>query len=335
MPLARQKLLASKPNLGETINNFITHLQSLAEHCDYSEQEDNRVINIVISHITNKELKGKFYRGEILSLTTLLEIMTSYHYKDSLILVSEETVNCTWEDRSKGDKGAKSKQPWQGKCGRCDTPGHVGKDCEVSRNHTCSKCGKHGYMEVCCHTKQDKHGKGRGKSGRKRVEKPNVDVCICLDMRQANREILREKHPVPTIEGTLQEISGAKVFSKLDLNVAFHQVELVPESRDITTFSGPNGLYRYKRLIFGVNMATEKFQHIIWQIPKDCPGSHNIHDDIRVVGASEEEHDEILNQVMKKLEESGLTLNYDKCQIGVRSMEYLGNMLTDEGLQVH
>ena len=76
------------------------------------------------------------------------------------------------------------------------------------------------------------------------VEKPNGDVRICLDMRQANRAILREKHPVPTIEETLQEMSGVKVFSKLDLNMAFHQVELAPESRDITTFAGLNGLYR-------------------------------------------------------------------------------------------
>ena len=42
----------------------------------------------------------------------------------------------------------------------------------------------------------------------------------------------------------------------------------------------------------------------------------------------------MLNQVMKKLEESGLTLNYDKCQIGVRSMEYLRNVLTQSRLQV-
>ena len=63
MPL-RQKLLASKPNPGETINNFVTRLQSLGEHCDYGEQEDNQVRDIVISHITNNELKGKFYSGE-------------------------------------------------------------------------------------------------------------------------------------------------------------------------------------------------------------------------------------------------------------------------------
>ena len=52
-----------------------------------------------------------------------------------------------------------------------------------------------------------------------------------------------------------------------------------------------------------------------------------------MVGTSEKEHDERLNQVMKKLEESGLTLNYDKCQIGVCRMEYLGNVLTDNRLQ--
>ena len=111
VPLARQKLLASKPNPGETINNFVTRLKSLAEHCDYGEEEDNQVRDIVISHITNKELKGKFYREENLSLTRLLEIVSTYHHKDALVLVSEETVNRTWEDRSKGDKGAKSKQP--------------------------------------------------------------------------------------------------------------------------------------------------------------------------------------------------------------------------------
>ena len=81
--------------------------------------------------------------------------------------------------------------------------------------------------------------------------------------------IIRERHPVPTVEETIQEMSGGKVFSKLDLNMAYHQVELHPDSREITTFAGPDGLYRYKRLLFGVNMATEKFQQIISQVIKD------------------------------------------------------------------
>ena len=71
------------------------------------------------------------------------------------------------------------------------------------------------------------------------VEKPNRDIRIWLDMRQANHAIVREKHPVPTVKETVQEVSNAKVFSKLDLNMAFHQIELHPDSRDITTFAAP------------------------------------------------------------------------------------------------
>ena len=65
VPLARQKLLASKLNPGETINNFVMHLKSF----DYGEEQDNQVRDIVISHVTNKELKSKFYREENLSLS--------------------------------------------------------------------------------------------------------------------------------------------------------------------------------------------------------------------------------------------------------------------------
>ena len=108
--------------------------------------------------------------------------------------------------------------------------------------------------------------------GSNELNKPLTDHYNAgvLDNPRQSGNIKREV-PVPTIKETLQEMSGAKVFSKLDLNMAFHQIELAPESRDITTFAGPNGLYRYKRLSFGVNLATEKFQHIIWQILKADP----------------------------------------------------------------
>ena len=166
------------------------------------------------------------------------------------------------------------------------------------------------------------------------VEKPNGDVRICIDMRQPNQAIIRERHPVPTVEETIQEMSGGKVFSKLDLNMAYHQVELHPDSREITTFAGPDGLYRYKRLLFGVNMATEKFQQTISQVIKDCPGAYNMSDDIIIIGATQEEHDIRLEKVVQKLNEHGLTLNATKCQINVPELTYMGHVLTSRGLQV-
>ena len=166
------------------------------------------------------------------------------------------------------------------------------------------------------------------------VAKPNGEVRICLDMRRANEAIVREKHPVPTLEETLQEISGAKYFAKLDMNMAFHQIELHPESRDITTFAGPNALYRYKRLLFGVNMATEKFQQVMSQVLVGLPGVHNLHDDIIVVGSSTSELYDRVHATVKRCFEHGLTLNFDKCIAGVQKLNFMGITLTSDGMKV-
>ena len=73
------------------------------------------------------------------------------------------------------------------------------------------------------------------------VPKSNGDVRVCVDMRGANEAVIRERHPIPTLEETLAALNGAAVFSKLDLRWGYHQIELHPESRVLTTFSTPQG----------------------------------------------------------------------------------------------
>ena len=53
------------------------------------------------------------------------------------------------------------------------------------------------------------------------VLKSDGDIRICVDMRRANEAIVRERHPIPTIEEVLYDLNGSTVFSKLDLNGAF------------------------------------------------------------------------------------------------------------------
>ena len=77
------------------------------------------------------------------------------------------------------------------------------------------------------------------------VPKPDGDIRISVDMRQANEAIERERHPIPTIEEVLYELNGSTVYSKLDLKWGFHQVELEESLRRITTFVTHSGLYRY------------------------------------------------------------------------------------------
>ena len=84
----------------------------------------------------------------------------------------------------------------------------------------------------------------------------NLDeIRLCVDMREANAAIKRTRHVTPTIEELITDLSGAKVFSKIDLGSGYHQLMLKPECRYITTFSTHVGLYLYKRLNFGINSA--------------------------------------------------------------------------------
>ena len=83
------------------------------------------------------------------------------------------------------------------------------------------------------------------------VPKPSGDIRLCVDMRKGNEAIIRERHPIPTVDDILYQLNGSKVFSKLDLKWRLHQIELEQQSRIVTTFITHKGLYRYKRLMFG------------------------------------------------------------------------------------
>ena len=95
------------------------------------------------------------------------------------------------------------------------------------------------------------------------IPKKNGDVRICVDMRMPNKAIRRERHPTPTIEDLIQILNGATVFLKLDLRSGYHQLTIAPECRYITTFATHRGLWRYTRLNFGMNSASEIFQKAI------------------------------------------------------------------------
>ena len=66
------------------------------------------------------------------------------------------------------------------------------------------------------------------------VPKPLGDMRLCVDMKKANEAIVRERHPIPTVDDILYQLNGSKVFSKLDLKWGFHQIELEQQSRVFT-----------------------------------------------------------------------------------------------------
>ena len=97
------------------------------------------------------------------------------------------------------------------------------------------------------------------------LPKPGTEneLRLCVDMLRVNEAILRVRYPVPTIDEILTDMNGATVFPKFDLKWGFHQIELDVNSRHLTTFVTHKGLFRYKRLMFGVSSAPEEYQKIV------------------------------------------------------------------------
>ena len=160
------------------------------------------------------------------------------------------------------------------------------------------------------------------------VPKPSGDIRLCVDMRQANMIVKRERFPILTIDEVLQDLNQSKLFSKLDLTSAYHQIQLSPEPRDITSFGTHKGLYRYKQLMFGISFALEMYQNVLLQVLQECDRAHNIIFLMIVHAPTEEEHDKRFENVVRVLSSRGLTLNRDKCQFKMSHLEFMGHVLS-------
>ena len=127
-------------------------------------------------------------------------------------------------------------------------------------------------------------------------------------------------------------MNGSTVFSKIALKWGFHQLELEEDSKKITTFVTHKGLYRYKRLMFGISSAPEIYQHVIQQVLKGCEGTANIADAIIVHGRDMDDHDRKLTRVLEYLQERGLTRNREKCQFRMPQLTFMGKVLSEHGV---
>ena len=168
------------------------------------------------------------------------------------------------------------------------------------------------------------------------VPKANGKVHICVDLTKLNEStcILREYHPLPSVDHTLAQLAGATIFRKIGANSGFWQIGLSPESAKLTTFITPFGRFCFNRLPFGISSAPEHFQKRISQVLEGTDGALCQMDDILVYGKSVGEHNQHLEATLHKLQEANLTLNEEKCEFSKLSVEFLGTLVDSEGVHV-
>nr|KAG5708513.1 hypothetical protein BaRGS_026240 [Batillaria attramentaria] len=156
-------------------------------------------------------------------------------------------------------------------------------------------------------------------------------VRICIDLTNLNKPVKREVHPIASVEESLAQIHGSKIFTRLDAKSAFHQFPLDEASRLLTTFVTPFGRYCMNSLPYGICSASEIFQAMS-NLLEGIDGVICHMDDILVHASDQVTHDKILRLVLARLQSGGLTLN-EKCEFSKTSVKFLGHIIDENGIR--
>ena len=161
------------------------------------------------------------------------------------------------------------------------------------------------------------------------VEKRDESLRLCLDPRDLNKAIRREKHRIPTAEDIASRLSGKKVFSITVEKDGFLQVPLDDESSNLCTFNTPYGRYHFKRMSFGIESSPEVFQKENESIFGDIDDVEVIFDDIIVAVVDEQEHDQIMRKLLQRARDVNVNFNSAKFQYKVSEVKYMGNIVSE------
>ena len=167
--------------------------------------------------------------------------------------------------------------------------------------------------------------------------KPNGTWRFCIDYRRLNVVSTPNSFPLPRIKDILERIGKKKpkYFAVIDLTKGYYQAPLDKESRHLTAFITPHGKFEWLRVAMGLQGAPSYFQRamaneVLYGLVRQICEVYL--DDIIIYGATEEEFLANLDTVLTRLEEKRITINPDKCRIGLTSIEYVGHVIDETGV---
>ena len=116
------------------------------------------------------------------------------------------------------------------------------------------------------------------------------------------------------------------------MNNAFLQFELDPASREITTFTTHEGLQRFKKLLFGTNVASEISQRKMGEILGNIPNCLAIVDNVILFATSFDAMYDTIDKVLNRFLECGITLNKQNCELFINKVEFFGFVFSEKGI---
>jgi hypothetical protein len=168
------------------------------------------------------------------------------------------------------------------------------------------------------------------------VNKKNQTLRMCVDYRPLNEVTIKNKYPLPRIDILFDQLTGARVFSKIDLWSGYHQIRIRPKDIPKTAFTTQYGLFEYLAMSFRLTNAPAHFTYLMNSVfmPELDKFVVVFIDDILIDSKNEEEHARHLRIVLTRLREHQLYAKFSKCTFWLEEIQFLEHVLSAKGVAV-
>ncbi|GJP47904.1 hypothetical protein CLOM_g7077 [Closterium sp. NIES-68] len=157
---------------------------------------------------------------------------------------------------------------------------------------------------------------------------------MCTDYRALNRVMIKSRYPIPRTDELIDNLRGARYFSKIDLRGGYHQIRVFADDCHKTAFRTRYGSYEYTVMPFGLTNAPSTFQLTMNGVFRDLLDKCVIIylDDILIYSKTWEQHLKDLEAVFQRLQQYRLITKGSKCEFLKQELEFLGHVISTEGI---
>ena len=166
------------------------------------------------------------------------------------------------------------------------------------------------------------------------VKKHDGSWHFCVDYRALSDRTIKDKFPIPVVEELIDELQGARFFTKLDLRAGYHQVRVHPADIEKTAFRTHQGHFEFLGMSFGLLNTPATFQHLMNTVlhPFLRKFVFVFFDDIQIYSRSWSEYLQHLHAVFDVLQAHHLKIKRSKCTFATNSVAYLGHIISEAGV---